>query len=473
MPFDLGQDGLLYDPTGRPYVVQNNAVIPLSQLEHIMMARRIMQTRAYKDPSGQPPQDPMFDRTGTQKATDKLKEVTQETRDFYERVAKDPAAANGVVVRNDATSREADAEYKLAPSPEVGKMLTDLTDLSSLDSSKLLSGSGSGTKLSTVMSRYAQIDLEFWYLEQGLHDSGQKELAEQVRQHRIKLFEMAKAEMAKHKDATRVSNDNPDGFHFKYEKMMYDRSPLRFESFEQAVKELGDNTITIWRGDYSFARIIGMAPNNDIRQPDAKKVADKRWDKGQVTNVYDDLSKLEGSAIGRQYICTTSDLALLTAAFANNVNSQVVNLRSLPDFIKTRLLAWMEPSFPAGTTDADKQASRKEALARGEKIVPSAGGGKEIRDAFGIPGTIIKVKVIDKAAGKVQITAVRKAFEITLNKQDLLPGIQALGGSFESEQEMHGLEAVRPWNIKSTHEADKLKEEFPVNTEAKQTPPAT
>src|SRR5262245_37174534 len=137
---------------------------------------------------------------------------------------------------------------------------------------------------------------------------------------------MARAEMRKGLDPTRVSAENPEGFKFRYEKMMYEKSVLKYESFDQAIAEMGDKKTTVWRGDYSFARLIGMAPNNDIRQPDAKKVAKQRDANQQLSNIFDDLKKLEGNAVGRQYICTTSDLALLATTFANNEKSQTLHL---------------------------------------------------------------------------------------------------------------------------------------------------
>jgi hypothetical protein len=247
---------------------------------------------------------------------------------------------------------------------------------------------------------------------------------------------------------------------------------LRYESFDQAIAEMGDKKTTVWRGDYSFARLIGMAPNNDIRQPDAKKIAKQRDANQQLTNIFDDLKKLEGNAVGRQYICTTSDLALLASSFASNEKSQTLHLSSIPAPIRERLLGWLAPNFPENATAADREAARKAALDKGQTIVPTTDGGKEIRDAFGIPGTIIKVKLVDKEKGTVSVEAVRKAFEVSIDKEGLLPGVYALGGpSYESEQEMHGLETVRPWQIKSTTEASKLKEEFPVVQQGPQPAP--
>jgi hypothetical protein len=456
LPFDLGADGFLYDVSGRPYMAVGDELVPMAQLEHMMLSRRVASA-------------------GNADAPGVLAKQNESTRAFYERIVADPDAGKAAKVRDDARARTADQQYKLSPEPEVAAMLTRLSDPSALDPTKMFqfgvnsayggAGNGSGTRTSAVLSKYTQMDLEFWYIERGLRDSKQPEMVEQLRANRAKLFEMAKAEIDKTKDATRVSPENPEGFRYKYEKMMYDVSPLRFASFDEAIHELGDKRMTVWRGDYSFSKLLGMAPNNDIRQPDAKAVADQRAGKNQITDVYDDLIKLEGSAVGRQYICTTSDLALLKGAFADSAKSQTVNLSSLPGPIRDRLLGWMAPDFPANTTEADKAKAYEEAKSRKERIVATPDGGREIRDAFGIPGTIIKVKVVDKATGQVSVTAERKAFRIDLDKEAFLPGVYSLGGpSFENEQELHGLESVRPWKIKEAHDASTLKEEFPVTT---------
>src|SRR5258708_26876969 len=106
-------------------------------------------------------------------------------------------------------------------------------------------------------------------------------------------------------------------------------------------------------------------------------------------------------------------------------------------------------------TDEQKAELRKTADARGASVLPGSTGGKEIRDLLGIPGTIVTLKVVDKDAGKIQITAKRKAFQIVLDKEAMLPGIFALGGgngsmnTFEEEQKLHGMTPVNPWDIKA------------------------
>ena len=456
LPFHLGADGLLYDPTGRPYMVHDHELVPMSQMEHYLFARRIAALRFRDDVNPQ-----AGPSAGNQIASEHLKAITEPTVKLYDGLVADPNAAKDITVRDDVRARQGDARYSVDPSREMAKVLTDLSDFSHLDPKRLFAMSGGRSETASVMSKHAQLDLELWELEQGLRNTKQKAQLKQVHEARAKLFEMARSEMLSHRDETRVSPENPEGFKYRYEKLMYDTSPLRFKSLDAAIKAEGDNKMTVWRGDYAFAKLIGMAPNNDIRQPDALRIASDREKQGQVTNLYDDLYRLEGNAVGRQYICTTSDLSLLVGAFANSTNSRPANISALPKPLRDRLLNWIEAD--PNMKPEDRAALRKAAEDRGASFLPMEQGGKEIRDLFGVPGTLVTLKIVDKATGKIQITANRKAFRLILKKEGLLPGIYALGGPrFESEQEIHGLKNIRPWQIKEAYGADKLNEEFPV-----------
>ncbi|MEW5854649.1 MAG: Fic family protein [Myxococcota bacterium] len=460
LPFDLGRDGFLYDPAGRPSLVMGGKAVPFSQLEYFTLSRRLM----------------MMPKEEGQKL---LSELTKDTVALHGKVATEPKAGEKFVVEPDLEARKADGNYKLSPHPQVAELLVKLADVSKMDKTTLFTVSGAkGSDATSAMSKYQQVDLEFWYLEQGLRDTGRKDLAAKVHEQRGKLFDLAKEQLKAKADPTRVSTENPYGFKVRYEQMMYETSPLRFKSLDDAIKNDGDGKITVWRGDYSFAKLIGMAPNNDVRQKDAKAVAKERSENGTVGLLYDELMKLEGSAVGRQYICTTSDLSLLSKSFADSKKSQVVNLQHIPAFIADRILTWLDPEKGAEAAKAEKAAAdaAKPADAAatsstsGEKKDP---GVTEIKDRFGVPGTLMQLKIQEKSQKKVEVTAHRKAFELRLDKDALLPGIVTLGKHhFAAEQEMHGLERVYPWHIKNAHSAEDLNKELPVTKPAQQ-PAAT
>jgi hypothetical protein len=428
MPFDLGTDGFLYDPTGRPFIEAGGELVPMSQMGHFILCRRIMQQ-------------------GKEEGTKTLKSLTESTRSLYDETIANPQKGEGFMVRADSDVRKGDVSYQLTPEPEFAKLLVDLAKVDQIDAAQLFTVKGAkGTDLSSTISKYSQVDLEFWYLEKGLAKSGMKDLASQVKTERGKLFDKAKAHLQEVGDKRFVSDENPLGFQFKYEEMMYNHSALRFSSLDEAVQVMGDDKISVWRGDYSFARMLGMAPNNDIRSKDAKRVARDRAEKGQVTNLYDDLLKLEGSANGKQYICTTSDLSLLTKSFADSKKSRKVDLdASLPGVVADAILAWIDPGAPAeGSENASETRTR------------------EVKDTLGVPGTLLSIRLKDKSR-QLDVTANRKAFRLELDRDALLPGLVALGGHhFEAEQEIHGLEKVYPWNIKGAYEASELKETFPM-----------
>lgn len=459
-PFDLGTDGLLYDPAGHAWMAKGNEVIPLAQLEHYIFARRVFSQG--KDPG-----------------TATLKALTEETRGLYDKVAADAGAGAKIVVRSDKQARSADVDYQLKPQREVAEVLVGLAQVSKMDPAKLFTVKGGRTEMSATMSKHAQVDLELWYLQRGLANAGHDDLSAKVREQRGELFAAAKKQLGTLGDKTRVSPENPLGFKFKYEQMMYESSPLSAATFEEALKKFGDSKTTVWRGDYSFARLIGMAPNNDVRQPDAKAVADDRADKHQVTNVFDDLVKLEGSAVGRQYISTTSDLSLLAGSFANSNKGQTVNLAGLPGVVKEHLFAYLKSGQKAEgekPPELDAEAAKKkkeEEDKRGGSLKPLEAGGVTLRDFAGVPGDLLTVKIANEEAGQLRVEAQRKAFKIVLDKDALLPGIYALGGpSFEGEQEIHGIERVMPWAIKGAYTSDSIKEEFPVVAKPEEPKPA-
>jgi hypothetical protein len=408
-PFALGNDGMLYDLSGRPWLAHGNELIPLSQLEHYFIARRVGALGGF---------------AGTEVLTD----LTAETRTLFESMQRgDPCAT--VSIRSEGAARAADASLELRPSRAIGELLVLLAEelrgsvhagRRNLDHVFSLR-EPSGTVASTTMSRYTQVDLELWLLEDGLRSAGHPDLAERVHPLREWLFDSARARL------------DHRGFTQPYERAMYDASPLRHRTLAEAQRIEGDDQLTVWRGDYAFAGAIGMAPDNDPRKPGAREASRKLAKQGKVRDLYAELMELEHDAAGTPYLCLTSDLALLVGNFADDSNSRSV---TLPQAIRGAAERWL-----AGGKEPGKRIRRD-----------SHGPTLELKH--------------DDGASTVEVTAHRRAFELSIPKRAVLPGIYSQPGShFTHEQELHGLKRVKPWSIGKVYKADELAREVEVTSE--------
>jgi len=93
--------------------------------------------------------------------------------------------------------------------------------------------------------------------------------------------------------------------------------------------------------------------------------------------------------------------------------------------------------------------------------------------AGGADGQSLDAKIHhDEVTGQLEISEPGKAFRIVIDKDAMLPGIYAPGSPMvEGGQDLHGVERVYPWNIKSAHRADPRGKEFPVVNQPSPEPP--
>jgi hypothetical protein len=231
LPFKLGRDGLLYDVHGRAWISESDQLLPLSRLEHWALARRLIQH-------------------GRERGSELLRGITASTRALYQAARGDPSVGLRVRVRSEARARTADAEGRLDPEPAVAQLLAVRLDTRALSAAERFSGRPlDGTAFSSTLAQYAQDDLELYRLERDLRSGGQAPLADQVHSERERLFACAKEWLELHKDPARAAFDNPHGLRFRFESLMYERSPLRFGTLVEAIACDGDSLLTVWRGD--------------------------------------------------------------------------------------------------------------------------------------------------------------------------------------------------------------------------------
>lgn len=442
--FDLGTDGFLYDLTGRPHLVFDGELQPLAQLEYYTIARRLIAR----------PKD---------NAIDQLKKMTSETRAAYDSlIAGKPVSLTRV---SDEKARDADVVFEMRPSVALATWMFALADVDAAEAEWQFKVGGSrGTQTTDVVTQYSQADLELWMVEQAFSDGGHSTLASAMRAERGRLFAKAKEALSKTKVADKATDANPLGISKYYEKLMLDHSPLRFASLDEAIAKEGDDEVTVWRGDYAIARWLGMAPNNDIREADARAVGKQRASQGVIGHLVEELNKLEGSAISSRYICTTSDLALLVNSFANSKKSNDVNLAHMPSFAQKSAMWLLDRLTTAVDDKADKPAEKTQSAADAAKdrdenaaSLVTGKGARELKDKFGVPGSALRLQMRE---GKLSVDVSRRAFALRLDKRALLPGLRIQRTqTFSHEQEMHGTQRVWPCAVQGVYEAKDLGRE--------------
>jgi len=434
MPFTTGTDGFLYDVTGRPHLMNGETLEPLSQLEYYFLSRRLIVMPRHK-------------------AIDALKQLTAVNKAVTDS-AKEGADISNLKLGDDLSAREADSRYAIRGDAAVLSKVVELATVEKAAMGDLFRvHHQKGTATSSLLSKYSQLDLEYWYLEDALKKAGEKDLEKAIHGQRENLFAAAKDKLDGFKNPESITEENPEGFSLAYEKTMFEASPLKYDSLSASIAAKGDDTMTIWRGDYGFARLLGMAPNNDPRQPAAREQQQGKFEKHVVAHMLQELKALERSGVGSSYISHTTDLSLLTGRFGTKEKSTTVNLNALPGFLASGVASAFgsAPTAPSTST----------ALAPA-----SANTGVSIRNIFGVPGELFGVK---RGRGQtLEVQSSRKAFEMQVPKSSLLPGMVSLSPNhaFANEQEVHGLERVSPWAIYHTYTAQELSEKLVIESPA-------
>ncbi|MED5464899.1 MAG: hypothetical protein VX699_09620, partial [Myxococcota bacterium] len=208
-----------------------------------------------------------------------------------------------------------------------------------------------------------------------------------------------------------------------------------YDTLDDAIKAQGDDTATIWRGDYGFSRILGMSPNNDPRQTPVRQHTAEKFKEHIVPHILQDLKALEKTGAGSRYLSHTSDLSLLTQRFGEKQKTQVLKLDTLPAPVSYGVRTFL------GKTNIRDSAESP--------------GATE-----GVLGESLDLKWTTDTDNTLKVTAGRRAFELRVPKASLLPGIVSLSSThpYTHEQELHGLEKVSPFQIYNHYTVDELRQ---------------
>jgi hypothetical protein len=415
-PFSQGTDGFLYDVTGRPYLVDGDTLQPLAQLEYFFLARYLM---------AMPPEA----------ATQKLADLTAQNAKLLKDVAAGTLSPE-FHVTNDLGAREADSHYTIRGDSPIIQAIADLSNVRQLDHRHLFTIKGSrGTDASSLLSKYSQADLEYWYFETALREAGNIDGANRVHSQRQILFDLAKDKISALMKPGSSSEQNPHGFQFRYEQIMYDSSPLHYTNLNEAIAAEGDDLVTIWRGDYGFSGSSGISPNHDPRQAPARKDTEEKYKRQVVPHILQELNALQRNDADSHYIAHTTDLSSLPHGASHP------NATPAPPAAGHGLAAALGASTPGPSPL--RPGSRE-----GGVSLQNQTRSAERQGATDIPQNA---------------SAPLKAFELKVPKSSLLPGMVSLSPNnpAANEQDVHGVETVSPREIFNSYTTDELLEALP------------
>jgi prophage maintenance system killer protein len=503
MPYAQGRDGLVYDAGGRPYRADDQGTLqPMSQMEyHLDMRRIAMQPDAAKT----------------------LTDFSQKTRDVFAGLAaKDGVTAPGdkPPIGDDQAMMAADNKFQVNLSPGSHQDLVKLYDPKAVKADTLFKSAGGAmsadsTLATTAMSRYDQLDLEMWHMQQAMDRCGDADGVKGMQQNRAALFDAAKGFL----------KENPSTKPPKVEALKLSTSPLRFNSFDEATKSIDDDKIMLWRGDLAAAKLMGVQADYIPLRADAKDDGATRESKGGTGSLIDQLNSLSGSAIGTGFMSFTSDPTLLAdTGFASKTTSTLIDMAKLAKPVQAIVNAKL--SQPGSTLEIDSLSDLLGAGIGTHRVLPpgsldigsdshlDANLLKQVDSDYMLPDDTkkaIKDRITDcrkqsdssqgffshststvlnlsdlvkdpsavqslqdgaasqrammsvRREGKdqVQVNFYRKAFVAEVNKADCIPGINALGGGFEMEQEIHVDHKQAPTAIVKQYASSDLQEDKP------------
>jgi hypothetical protein len=420
MPFAQNNDGFVYDAGGRPYRADDQGVLqPMSQMEYYFDMRRV---------SMQP--DPLKTLT----------EFTAKTRDAFSKLS---AEGDQAKIGDDLPVIHADNQYAVKLQPGSHQDLVQLFDPKAVvPVAALFEGremSQHSTFATTAMSRYDQLDLELWHMQRAMTEAGDTSGVQGMQANREALFGLAKTYLEEHPSA-RPQN---------VEKLKLENSPLRFSSFSEAIKHTDDNKITLWRGDLALSKLIGAQPDYIPLRNDAKDDAKIRDSRGGTASVVAQLQSLSGTAEGTGFMSFTSDpLLLADEDFASKTTQQAIS-QSVTDRIDgVRKQAADSQGFLSHSVSTVVNLSD---LIKDPKQVEA------LQTDLASQRALVSLRRI--GPDSVQAQFYRRAFVSEVDKADCIPGINALGGIFEQEQEIHVDKAQGPGTIVKEYPVSALRTE--------------
>jgi hypothetical protein len=476
--------GFLRDVAGRAYLIDDHGELkPLNQLLSYLVERRMSQGG--------------LELTG---------ELTAHTRAQFAAWKDQPELAATAKVSNDQALFEGDNALRVELPDGDHRRFTRLFDLAGVPDEKLFGSppaalfEGPPTdadRVSWIVSKYKQLDLEMWHMMKGLEHGGDHLGVEEMMRHRQHLFERAKGELEG------LEPEQP------YQQMALDRSPLRHSSLREAIQKDGDDTLTVWRGALPLSR-LGMYNDNNPLNADARALAELRQGAHSVGHLERDLIHVEGNTLGTGYLSTSSDLGLYRyrGSFGDVVSAAQIELSKLPASVRSAI----ETHLPEGRIEIDRLrdllgiAVGREPIPKGSLDISGISlerfsevihshfpknpekaqtfvdafqarldeaairswperlqawlldGPISFRPPHRLPDEVTHdleaghlFATLNRKGDMLEVELQRRLYEVELPKKDALPGLHTIEGMFLPEQEVTDVSRIYPWQIRRVY----------------------
>ncbi len=498
LSYGLRSDGFVYNSAGRPHLADKSGNLrPISQMTLYILMRRIA---LHKN------------------APDILQQITAPTRAAFDKLSN-TKNGKGPKILSDLGAIKSDGRIAVNVDGIDGRMLISLLNPKNISTKNLFPVREGSSPLTSVMSRYQQADLELWYVKEAFQAKGDARSVAKIEKHLDALFARSRTELRSRikKGSKKGDDDNPLGAKHEYERIQYGYSPLRYGKRSEYIKKHGDSEAYIFRGE-NFAKWTGVHIDGRPFRPGLKDAAAMRAKKQGSLNLFDALKAVEGDTIGTGVQSYTTDLGLLArkGGFADKhkqikldlgamptMGKALLNLRvkdgesievskgtgllaalfsrqtttrkghfSIKDITATELKQVIERHAPSdkveALTKAAEQVHGKKGLSIGRifRGRPSEVNAEGILDATQLQslnralGEARNLITARRDGDTLHVTAHRRANVFKVKKQHMLPGIDSLGGTFVTEQEVHVMSTVLPNRLLGTFTQKQLATEL-------------
>lgn len=313
VPYAQGGDGFIYDPSGRPFLLEPpGTLVRVNQLLHAFVLRRAWHS---------------------EKPVSALEDFTARSRERFATLVHQPNAGDRVQVSAEKKTIDAERAFRLDLPASGNEALLALYELdTTLTPERAFDPSDPNERRPSAIftsARYQQLDLELWHVEEALRRNGDASGAARMRKQRESLFARAK----EHFDRQRRSRDGAPSVTAGHlgEQLALTGSPLLSRTLREAESAVGGDTIRAYRSMTAAEVLLGADPDQHAGRADALTTWSRIAAAGAGPVIPHELRRVEDPREeGTGFVPLTSDASRAASLPLRSGRPVTVEVRALP-----------------------------------------------------------------------------------------------------------------------------------------------